>query len=469
MINKTTLQETLLKIYNVPFYIKIVGLIVFTSFFIGILTIVAVEKTFYNFNSNQLNELSVSIAKELSFQSVNYILDNDIFGLTKILDDSKKSNPDVLYAFVESPDNQIFASTFHNVFPKELLDVNNSDFKTSSVKKIKTNLGSVIDVKEPILNGELGVLRVGISKKHSENVVNSLIMYILLIIFLGIFVSVVFASIITYLIMQPIFLLKKATKEISNGNYKIKVYSSRLYDDLGGLIESFNLMIDKLNFLEKEREKKEQLLKEFVNKVIDAQEEERKRISRELHDELGQFFAYLKMRIKTVEESNSLNETKKIFSELKENLLKEVNLIHDMAKNLRPSILDEMGLSKAIEFYLNDFVAANNIDYSFNTFNIEQRRFDSHIETSIYRVVQEAVLNVVKHSKAKFLKVFLEWNNGILRGIIEDDGIGIEENQKNNSGFGIYSMKERITLLGGNLEINSDKENGTIIIFSVPT
>ncbi|MGE4547863.1 MAG: sensor histidine kinase, partial [Desulfurella sp.] len=126
-------------------------------------------------------------------------------------------------------------------------------------------------------------------------------------------------------------------------------------------------------------------------------------------------------------------------------------------------------LSKAIEFYLNDFVSANNIDYRFNTFNIEQRRFDSHIETSIYRVVQEAVLNVVKHSKAKFLKVFLEWNNGILRGIIEDDGIGIEENQKNNSGFGIYSMKERITLLGGNLEINSDKENGTIIIFSVPT
>jgi len=84
MINKTTLQETLLKIYNVPFYVKIVGLIVFTSFFIGILTIVAVEKTFYNFNSNQLNELSVSIAKELSFQSVNYILDNDIFGLKNI-------------------------------------------------------------------------------------------------------------------------------------------------------------------------------------------------------------------------------------------------------------------------------------------------------------------------------------------------------------------------------------------------
>jgi len=86
---------------------------------------------------------------------------------------------------------------------------------------------------------------------------------------------------------------------------------------LGGLIESFNLMIDKLNFLEKEREKKEQLLKEFVNKVIDAQEEERKKISRELHNELRQFFAYLKMRIKTVEESDSLNETKKYFQSLK--------------------------------------------------------------------------------------------------------------------------------------------------------
>jgi len=432
------------------------------------LTIFVIERTFYKFNSDQLNELSLSIAKELSYQSVNYILDNDIFGLTKILDDSKKSNADLLYAFVETPNKQIFASTFHNVFPKSLLNVNNYDFKKTSIREIKTNLGPVIDVKEPILNGDLGILRVGVSTKHSENVVNSVIISILLIIILGIFISVIFASIITYLIMKPIFLLKKATKEISNGNYSIKVNSSKFYDDLGGLIESFNSMTEKLNFLEKEREKKEILLKEFVNKIINAQEEERKRISRELHDELGQFFAYLKMRIKLVEESNSFDEAKKILVELKKHLTKEVNLIHDMAKNLRPSILDEMGLSKAIEYYLNDIVVKNGIDYSFNTFNIEQRRFDSHIETSIYRVAQEAVLNVVKHSKASFLKVFLEWHEGVLHGIIEDNGIGFDVNQKNNQGFGIYCMKERITMLGGNFEINSDNENGTVIIFSVP-
>lgn len=461
-------KEIIAKIYNVPFYTKIIGLIVFTAFFVGILAFFVVKSTFYKFNSTQLHELSLSISKQLSYQSVNYILDNDIFGLTRVLDDAKKSNPDLLYAFIETPNKQILASTFHDFFPMGLLSVNNSNFQTSSIKSIKTNLGQVIDAKEPILNGDLGILRVGISKRHSDSIINGLFFYILIIMMIGIFVSIIIASIIIYFIMQPIFLLKKATKEISSGHYGIKVYSSRFYDDLGGLVESFNLMIEKLSDLEKERLQKELLLKEFVNKVINAQEEERKRISRELHDELGQFFAYLKMRIKLIEGSDSIEEAKMIFQELKEHLSKEVVLIHDMAKNLRPSILDEMGLCKAIEFYLNDFVAKYKIDFSFNTFNVEQRRFDTHIETSVYRVVQEAVLNVVKHSQASFLKVFLEWNDGVLRGIIEDNGIGFEIGDQNGSGFGIYGMRERIALLNGKFEINSDSENGTIVVFSVP-
>ena len=457
------------RLYGVPLYTKTLGLVIFTTLLIGVPTVFTVKTVFYDFNSKQLRELSYSLSKELAYQSVNYILDNDIFGLTRILRDAKKSNPDMLYAFVESPNREIIASTYGNAFPMDLLKVNNSSLKRQSIKKIKTSDGVVFDASTPILNGDLGILRVGVSQKRSKIVINHLVYYIISIVILSIMISVILVGVTSWIVMRPIAELTKATKEILKGNFNFKINSPKYNDDIGKLVKSFNSMLEKLSFLENERKEKERLSKDFVNKIITTQEDERKRIARELHDEFGQFFAYVKMNLKLIEESSVLSDAKKVIANLKEHLNKEVELLHNMVKNLRPSILDELGLSKAIEFYLSEFVEKQyDIKVDYHSFNIEKRRFDPKIEISVYRIIQEAVLNSLKHAKAKHLRIFLEWNNGILRGIIEDDGIGFNLKEKDKFGFGLYGMQERVSLLNGYIDINSEKNEGTVIVFNIP-
>ena len=384
--------------------------------------------------------------------------------------DAKKSNPDMLYAFIETPNGEILASTYGNAFPMDLLKVNNTLTKKPSIKEILTNNGIVFDAKTPILNGDLGALRVGISQERSKLFVNHLVYYIMSIVALVILISIMLVGITSWIVMKPITELRKATIEIAKGNYNFKIDSPKYNDDIGKLVNSFNSMLEKLRFLENERKKKEQLAKNFVNKIITTQEDERKRIARELHDEFGQFFTYVKMNLKMVEKSIVSFDAKKIIKELKEHLDKEVELLHSMVKNLRPSILDELGLSKAIEFYISEFVEKQyDIQVDYKSFNIENKRFDPKIEISVYRIIQEAVLNSLKHAKAKHLRIFLEWNNGILRGIIEDDGVGFNLKEKNKFGFGLYGMQERISLLNGNIDINSEENEGTMIVFNIPT
>ena len=467
---KNHLKNIAERLYGVSLYTKTLGLVVFTTLLVSITTMLTVKEAFYNYSSQQLKELSSSLSRELAYQSVNYILDNDVFGLTRILMDAKKSNPDMLYAFIETPNGEILASTYGNAFPMDLLKVNNTLTKKPSIKEILTNNGIVFDAKTPILNGDLGVLRVGISQERSKLFVNHLVYYIMSIVALVILISIMLVGITSWIVMKPITELRKATIEIAKGNYNFKIDSPKYNDDIGKLVNSFNSMLEKLRFLENERKKKEQLAKNFVNKIITTQEDERKRIARELHDEFGQFFAYVKMNLKMVEKSIVSFDAKKIIKELKEHLDKEVELLHDMVKNLRPSILDELGLSKAIEFYISEFVEKQyDIQIDYKSFNIENKRFDPKIEISVYRIIQEAVLNSLKHAKAKRLRIFLEWNNGTLRGIIEDDGVGFNIKEKNKFGFGLYGMQERVSLLNGHIDINSEENEGTMIVFNIPT
>jgi len=462
-------KSVLERLYCVSLYTKTLGLIAFTTLLVAITTMFTVKTVFYNYSSQQLKELSSSLSKELAYQSVNYILDNDIFGLARILIDAKKSNPDMLYAFIESPNKEIIASTYGNTFPIDLLKVNNSSLKKQSIKEIKTSDGIVFDASTPILNGDLGILRVGVSQKHSKLVVKHLIYYIMSIVVFVILISIILVGVTSWIVMEPITELRKATKEILKGNYNFKINSPKYNDDIGKLVKSFNSMLEKLSFLENERKEKERLSKNFVNKIIATQEDERKKIARELHDEFGQFFAYAKMNLKLVERSLVSSDAKKVIEELKGHLDEEVKLLHNMVKNLRPSILDELGLSKAIEFYLSEFVEKQyDIKVKYRGFNIENRRFEPKVEISVYRIIQEAVLNSLKHAKAKHLKIFLEWNNGILRGIIEDDGTGFNLKEKDKFGFGLYGMQERVSLLNGNININSEKNEGTMIVFSIP-
>ncbi|HEX7412548.1 MAG TPA: sensor histidine kinase, partial [Bacteroidia bacterium] len=190
---------------------------------------------------------------------------------------------------------------------------------------------------------------------------------------------------------------------------------------------------------------------------------ERTIISREIHDELGQQLTALKMDIDWVLHKQSTTE-EKIISKLNEMLNMSddvIKTIRRISTDLRPAIIDDLGLIPALEWKCHDFEEKAGVACHFVS-SVKERKFESHFGINTYRILQETLTNISRHSEAKSVTVSLSENEAELFLEISDDGIGIsEETILKSKHLGIVGMKERAALLGGKLIIEGTKNKGT--------
>ncbi len=456
------------KFYNVSLRIKVIGLVIFATLLLGLPVIYFINKDFSQQNNLQLRLMSRTIGKQLSSQSINYILENNIYALSKLLKSSLISDPDVIYAFIQNKKGEVIASTFNGAFPADLLKANDSNPKLLSTVKINTTKGIVYDTSAPVLKGSLGIVRVGISSKRSDVFLYSLIKSILLVIILADILAVIFSSSIAWWVMTPIVKLSEAFNEVKSGSYNVKLDIKR-DDEIGMLARDFNKMVDSLKKANDERVENDNLRKSFITNVIKAQEEERKRIARDLHDQFAQMLAYIKIRIGLLKNLDDFEESKGSIIQIGEELTKALDIVRDIAKSLMPGILDEMGLVCAVSGYIDD-INKKNSGYIIDFYpgNLRDKRFSPNIEVNLYRIVQESLSNVILHSQTNYAKISLEESEGKITGVIEDYGIGFKYDIIKKESLGIFGMIERAKLLGGNLEIESNAGRGTTVKFWIP-
>lgn len=220
--------------------------------------------------------------------------------------------------------------------------------------------------------------------------------------------------------------------------------------------------------------KKEELRGKLLNMVINAQEEERKRIARELHDEYGQSMAVLKINLEYMD-TLALPEQ----SELREKLKQTVALVGEALENLRrlplalrPYALDQLGLIAAIRAHVQTNLESAGIRVEFETKGLD-RRLSPETETVLFRIIQEAIHNIVRHAEAKNVKIKLEVKTDKITAEVCDDGKGfnIESLSQAKDGtqrLGLLGIQERVSLLGGTFNIESSPEKGTRIQVEIP-
>jgi len=302
-------------------------------------------------------------------------------------------------------------------------------------------------------------------------------------------------------ILNPVQALIRATKRIGRGQLSDPIEVSGA-DEIGILAKSFDNMriklaeslesITKHNLELEERvaertldlERSRQKLSTLLKKVITAQEEERKRIARELHDETSQALNAMLLSLDLLKISCTGNEafTHKL-TQCREQVFMILNGISQMIKDLRPPVLDDFGLEYAVKWVLERHLGEKDIRFHFETFNnLTQAKNDlgwmldySKRELILFRVVQEAIINISKHAGAKNVHVSLIMNDTDLQVDIIDDGKGFEpktvleaHDPEKDSGFGIIGMKERIGLIDGELTISSTPGEGTHIHVIIP-
>jgi signal transduction histidine kinase len=238
------------------------------------------------------------------------------------------------------------------------------------------------------------------------------------------------------------------------------------HPELGQVAAAFDVMTTQLREKDDERN-------ELMRRVLAAQEDERKRIARELHDEAGQTLTSMMLGLTRIESALTEPEARQQAGELKAAARNALTLMRDLARDLRPSTLDDLGLVAALGRYVSDFGPKHGLAASFRAASCEGVRLSPEVETALYRIAQEALTNVVRHADATSVNVLLERSPTGVVLVIEDDGKGFDLSQVNSSvssnpRLGIVGMEERASLVKGCLTVESEPGKGTAVFVQVP-
>jgi signal transduction histidine kinase len=211
----------------------------------------------------------------------------------------------------------------------------------------------------------------------------------------------------------------------------------------------------------------ERVAGDALRRVVEAQELERRRLARELHDETGQALTSILLGLKSVEDTLEPGESHDAVAELRALVVSTLQDVRRLAVELRPKALDDFGLVPALERLTASFAEQTGIAVDFEP-AIPDERLPAETETALYRIVQESLTNVLKHARARNVTVLLARRADSLKAVVEDDGEGFEPGETRDGGVGLIGMQERLALLGGKLEIESSRAGGTTVAAEVP-
>lgn len=215
----------------------------------------------------------------------------------------------------------------------------------------------------------------------------------------------------------------------------------------------------------------EQKLKENKQKmtkaIISAQEEERARVSRDLHDGIGQIFYSIAVKTQMTKRLSKRSEVVQQLEEIESIANYGMSEVKELATQLRPSVLDDLGLIPALRSYCKEYEKFYKINLTLETNNI-QNITTPEIDIALYRICQEALTNIAKYAKANNIFISLKLINNKIVYVIKDDGIGFDVKSLSHDGIGLFSMQERAELIGGRFSVKSNLNKGTTISVEIP-
>ena len=208
--------------------------------------------------------------------------------------------------------------------------------------------------------------------------------------------------------------------------------------------------------------------RDAVRRVVEAQESERARLARELHDETGQALTSILLGLKSLDDRVRDEEGRAAVAELRELVVSTLHDVRRLAVELRPAALDDFGLVPAIERLLDTAGEQSGLTVDLQS-EVGDVRLPTETETTLFRIVQEALTNVLKHAAAERVTVLLSHADAGVRLVVQDDGCGFDPSQARDDGVGLLGMRERVSLVGGRLTVESTEGAGTMLTVEVPT
>ena len=452
---------------------KILGIVLTLTIVLGLGVTWQVRAVMDQVFLDELDNRGLSVASDLAARSADPILLNDNYALYQLLNDTVVLHPDVLYAFIHDADKMILAHTFGNEgFPSELLTLEERNGLESLGGVVRTvtfasNEGVIHEFAAPILDGQAGAVHLGLTENRLHGEVNAVTGRMLLTTLVVALAGVLAAMMLTWLLTRPILHLVETTRQVGQGNLTARA-PHWADDEIGDLADAFNQMVDELSVSQQAVREKEAARSRLLEQLITVEEEERKRIARELHDGVGQSLASLILGMKLASQMDTVDGMRQHSEEMRVSAASALDEVRLLGRQLRPSVLDDLGLEAALERYAAEF-SLQYPDLDVDLHCGLSARLPSSTEISLYRIIQEAMTNAARHGQGHTVSVLLSTRSGRVQAIIEDDGVGFDpaEARRTGASVGIHGMVERAELVGGRLDIESNA-GGTTVYVDVP-
>ncbi|HDX9576898.1 TPA: HAMP domain-containing protein [Bacillus pseudomycoides] len=456
---------------------KIFGAIFVSLLFLALVLGCIIWESLTKIMTEDLKKRGVNIAENIAALSSDYILTDDYYSIHLLITRAQEANTDVRYILVINNNNVLVGNTFSKHLPKGILNAHKpDDINTGNYAMLTSDEGNIHDILVPIEEGDVGFVRVGMAEKQAKSYILTKIMELVFATILVCMGSAGIAYYVTRIITRPINSLVGTAAGISAGNLSLRAKAVG-DDEVGKLARAFNEMADNLissrtsvEKLLKELQEKDALRDTLILKLLSAHEEERKRISRELHDETSQALTFLMVTMRILANEAKDAEQLELLNTSRETAAGILREIRDLAVELRPPILDDMGLIPALRKYVRKFEEKFTLTVILHA--PDDVVIDSHIAVALYRIVQESLTNVVKHTVATEIVINMEGRDCSIELNIHDNGHGINgddfEKARQQNRIGIYGMKERAELLGGSFFIRTHNNGGTEVMVSIP-
>jgi signal transduction histidine kinase len=303
----------------------------------------------------------------------------------------------------------------------------------------------------------------------------------------GALIGLGLAVFLTWVLVRPLRKVVHAMRRVQAGDLSVEV-PVWAHDEIGEVQAEFNAMIialrdsrqallrqhhdlETLNHeharLLAEVRSKSERLQQLWSRAIAAQEAERKRLARELHDETGQALTSISLQLKALQDETDLDVIGDRLNGLRYLTNQALEEIRRLSMDLRPAALDDLGLVAAIRWYVQECAERSGIRVDFAS-GEWLSRLPAEVEIVLYRAVQEGLTNIIRHAQARQVHIALERSDHTVWLTIADDGKGMDVNPQRVSGLGLAGMQERVTLAGGRLTIDSSPSSGTRIVIELP-
>jgi len=462
---------------SVRLFYKIMGIGLLVAIIFGGVTLLFVRHSTSQALAKTAQQRAESIARLLASNLAEPIHTQDTNRLKKTLEQSRKMLSDIRYLEVYDRDQLLCRSPAHGIAPDRILNPvapGSHPRGTNQQIKVQYNRQHLFFeivwpiFKHPEKNGRQVFLQLGIRDETIRRQLTTVTRSILWTLSLCAMIGFGLAFLLSYMVTHPIHHLVQAVNRIADGKFETRadVFSD---DEIGRLALAFNAMSEGLLNFRQEVQKQEEARLALIKKIVHAQEKERKTISLELHDQLGQSLLALLLMVQSL--SKAPTHIGPMLKDLEVQIRTILEEVRRLAWGMRPSVLDDYGLDKALARLVEDIRTHTEliIDYHFSKPH-ESGRLPIEMEVTLYRIAQEAIANLVRHANATQASVVVLRQRHEVTLLIEDNGRGFQHdsNAGKSGSLGLIGMQERAILLGGSCAVESTLGQGTTIRVKIP-